>query len=170
MSGSPSNVRWISTIHETAGILVRKFRQWSDPVYISVSDLFALYAKESFQIQCYPDNSDLVVLNNIGHFIVPEMMNDWYLVNIQVHVSIVSTSGLPTFMIRNYTNGNNNMISVPITIDENELDSINATTIHVINTNYDQVSVADRIEFDCMVKGTGTKGLMIIPTFSRKRI
>ena len=41
MSGGSSTVQWVNTIHEAAGVLVRKAKQIGQPVFIRISDLFA---------------------------------------------------------------------------------------------------------------------------------
>jgi hypothetical protein len=97
-------------------------------------------------------------------FLVPVALNGLNLTAVSAGVSTVSTSGLPTVMIRNITDSQD-MLSTAITIDANEFHSSTAATAAVINASYDDVATGDRIGINVTTAGTGTKGLQVDLTF-----
>lgn len=64
-----------------------------------------------------------------------------------------SSSGTPTFTVKNVTDGNQ-MLSTSLTIDASEYTSATAATPAVINTSFDDVVTDDLIEVACTVAGT----------------
>lgn len=95
---------------------------------------------------------------------VPEWLNGKSISSSHCFVTTPSTSGLPTFVIRNLTTSQT-ITSTAITINENAYNSYGATTPHVINPLYKVVNTGDRISIDCTVSGTGTKGAAIVLKF-----
>ena len=65
-----------------------------------------------------------------------------------------SSSGVPTFTVKNVTDGNQ-MLSTSLTVDASEYTSATAATPAVINTSFDDVVTDDLIEVACTVAGTG---------------
>lgn len=90
-------------------------------------------------------------------FVVPAELNGMDLVSVGCHVYTVSSSGLPTFQVRNQTD-TQDMLSTKCTVDANEKDSTTAATAAVINTSLDDVVTGDEICVDKDVAGTGEKG------------
>ena len=90
-------------------------------------------------------------------FTIPIELNGMNLVSVGAHVYTNSSSGLPTFQIRNATD-TQDMLSTALTIDANEPDSSTAATAAVIDATKDDVVTADVICVDKDVAGTGEKG------------
>lgn len=88
------------------------------------------------------------------------------LVGARATIYTASTSGLPTIQIYNVTQAVD-MLTIKITIDENETRSVNADIPIVIDTDNDDVAEGDQIRIDVDVAGTGTKGLDIILKFRK---
>jgi len=129
----------------------------------------AMFQNNVFETQCLADTWSLTVMDGLGYLVIPTILDGWYLVDAQAHVSVASSGNLPKFMFHNETTAKDMFTATQLTIDVGELDSASATTPVVIDITNDQVSKGDRIRFDCDVAGTGTKGLMIISTFNKER-
>jgi hypothetical protein len=97
-------------------------------------------------------------------FCVFSEMTGYNLVSARAYVTTVSSSGLPSIMIRNVTDSHD-MLSTAITIDANETTSYTAAAPSVVNATYDDVATGDLIAIDVDGVGTGTKGLGVILTF-----
>ena len=95
---------------------------------------------------------------------IPSNLNGKSLSSVQAAVNTVSSSGLPTFTVRNLTTGNT-LLSTPATINVSAYNSYAATTPSVVNPTYKVVSTGDRLAIDCTVAGTGTTGLTLILKF-----
>jgi len=106
------------------------------------------------------DDAVLIAEDGKAYITIPVELNGSVLETIGAHVYTVSSSGNPTFQIHNKTDAVD-MLSTPITIDVNELDSKDAATPPVINRAADDVATGDEIRIDCDVAGTGTKGLEV---------
>jgi hypothetical protein len=97
---------------------------------------------------------------------IPEQLTGMNLVDADVSITTVSSSGTPTFTITNVTDATT-MLSTSITIDANEYTSYTAATAPVINASYDDVVTGDRIKIKCTVAGTGAKGTEITLGFQK---
>lgn len=117
-----------------------------------------------YYIICIPNTDTLLIGDGTANITITSQFNNMNLVSVQAHVYTASTSGLSTINIFNITNSHD-MLSVAVTIDENEKDSSTASTSFTIDTDYDNVSTGDEIRVDVDTSGTGTKGLDIILTF-----
>ena len=95
---------------------------------------------------------------------IPDSFNGMNLVDADIAVYTVSSSGTPTVQIHNLTDAVD-MLSTLITIDVSEFSSYTAVAPPVINGTYDDVATGDRIRIDVDIAGTGTKGLDVIMTF-----
>ena len=122
--------------------------------------------KRNVLLKLVDDNTSLAIKDNVIVFPAPQELNGFDLVAAHAMVSTVSSSGLPTYMVKNVTT-TNNMLSTSITIDESEFTSYTAATAPVINSSYKQVSTGDRIAINKTVAGTGAKGDTIILTFEK---
>jgi hypothetical protein len=98
-------------------------------------------------------------------FTIPEELNGKVLKTANISVSTASSSGLPTYQLRNITQSNVDILSTLITLDVGEFDSYTALTQPVINPSYKTMTRGDRIAVDCDISGTGAKGTSIILTF-----
>lgn len=96
---------------------------------------------------------------------IPAELNGYNLTGAHAAVYTASSSGLPTVQLHNLTD-TADMLTTPITIDEGELNSYDATTAPVIDATHDDVATGDRLRVDVDVAGTGTAGLEIILTFA----
>ena len=112
-------------------------------------------------------DSPVTVVNGIAsaRLFIPPLVNGFVLSDADACVITASTSGTPTFQIRNVTDSVD-ILSTRITIDANEKTSYTAATQPVINTSNDDVATGDELRFDCDVAGTGTTGLTIILVFA----
>lgn len=83
------------------------------------------------------------------------------IIKVKAYVDTVSSSGLPTFQLRE-SSGGVDILSTALTIDANENSSLTATTPAVIKSDGTQILVADEVvRVDVDVAGTGTKGAII---------
>jgi hypothetical protein len=89
---------------------------------------------------------------------IPAEFNGMNLVSVSATVGTgaagSSSSGTPTFTIKNVTDGNQ-MLSTSLTVDASEYTSATAAIPAVINTSFDDVVTDDLIEIACTVAGTG---------------
>jgi len=112
------------------------------------------------------NDTAISVQNGIGgiNLTIPTHMDGWILTGVSASLNTASTSGIPTFQIRNVTAAVD-MLSTKLTIDANEKTSETAATAAVINTANDDVSAGDQLRIDCDVAGTGAKGANIMLQF-----
>jgi len=103
---------------------------------------------------------------NENRFTLPKEVDGMDLVEVGAHVFTPSTSGAPSFQIRNFTDSVD-VLSTNITIDANEKDSKDATTAAVINTSNDAAAEGDEWQIDVDAAGTGTLGGEIRLTFKK---
>lgn len=101
------------------------------------------------------------------YFIVDNILDGMDLFYVRAIVDTASSSGDPTFQIRNVTNSNADMLSTRVTIDATETDSKDDANAFAIDTTKANVANGDKIAIDGDVSGTGTKGLYIILGFKR---
>lgn len=97
-------------------------------------------------------------------FPIPSALNGFNLVEAQAAVTTVSSSGKPTYQLRNVTDGFD-MLSTKISIDATEFTSYTASIPPVIDPTHDDVATGDLIAIDKDVAGTGEKGDTIMLTF-----
>lgn len=94
---------------------------------------------------------------------ITQELNGFNLIGVSGCVSTVSSSGIPTVMVRRSrrtnatTRANADMLSTALTIDATEFDSEDAAAQPAINTSNDDVVTGDHIYIDIDVAGTGTK-------------
>ena len=110
------------------------------------------------------DDSNLQVADGQYKFTVPDILNGMNLVDADAAVYTASSSGEPSIAIYNLTQ-TADMLSVNITIDENELNSYTADPGPTIDTANDDVATGDILRIDVDAAGTGTTGLDVILTF-----
>ena len=103
---------------------------------------------------------------------ISSALNGYNLVSVAAAVVTKSTSGNPTWQVArgrqaSATSAHTfvDMLSTPLTIDQDEYDSKDATTAAVINIDNDDVVTGDLIRLDCDVVGTGTANAVIELTF-----
>ncbi len=101
----------------------------------------------------------------LAYFRTPAIMNGWVLTAVAAMCKTASTSGIPTFTIKN---GATSMLTTNLTIDANETDSSTAATAAVIDTasSHNIVNTGNQIEIACSVAGTGTAWTVVELTFS----
>jgi hypothetical protein len=88
------------------------------------------------------------------------------LIDVGACVKTASSSGTVDIQIRRVRAGTPvDMLSTPITIDANEVDSSTAATPWVINTSNDDTALADQIYIDVDSAGTAAVGLIITLVF-----
>ena len=115
------------------------------------------YGKRFIDLQLIDDATSLGTGDGKKHWFVPSEFNGWNLVGVAGMVSTVSSSGAPTYQVRNVTDSHD-MLSTALTIDANEKTSYTAATPAVINTDYDDLATGDDIAIDKDGAGTGEKG------------
>lgn len=104
----------------------------------------------------------LTVADRKARFVVPKELSGMKLISQGAHVYTVSSSGLPTFMIRNHTQSVD-MLSAAIAVPEGDLDSDSGT----IDTSNNTVTEGDEVSVNCTIAGTGTKGMEIRMGFEK---
>lgn len=97
---------------------------------------------------------------------IPSWLDGMNLVLVEACVYTASSSGAVSIMIHNLTD-TVDMLSTALTIDANELDSKDAATPAVIDTDHDDVATGDQLRVDIDGAGTGTKGIEINLGFRR---
>jgi hypothetical protein len=90
-----------------------------------------------------------------AYFRIPACMNGMKLISVAGHNGTASSSGNPTFTVKN---GATSMLSTNLTIDATEADSSTAATAAVIDTAsaHDVVATGNWVEVACSGAGTGT--------------
>ena len=116
------------------------------------------------QLKIIADDVTLSVGDGQFYLAITEDMDGMNLIDVAGWLSTVSSSGIPTIQIRNFTQSVD-MLTTRITIDANEFNSKTAATPAVIDTANDDVAWADLLRIDVDVAGTGAKGLGIDLTF-----
>lgn len=111
-----------------------------------------------------PAGDALTIGDGKAYYIIGPDKNGMNLVGVQAGVITVSSSGLPTFQIRNVTDSVD-MLTTKVSIDASEYTSATAVAPPVINTSTDDVATGDRLAIDCDVAGTGAKGVFITLIF-----
>lgn len=115
----------------------------------------------------FPVATVVTVNNNVVHWWVPKgNLVGRSLVDVAVYLTVASTLNKPTFQVRNITNGNNNMLSTPVTVDVGQLKSRTAAVPYVINNTYKTVAEDDEISIDVTAAGTAAQGAAIYLFFA----
>jgi hypothetical protein len=122
------------------------------------------YLVATVRIKVYSDQG--TIATGDGQYILPidEALAGLNLVSAHAFVTTASSSGLVTVQIRNVTQAAD-MLSTAITIDASETSSYTAATPPVIDTNNDDVALADLVAVDVDTAGTGAKGLYVVLRF-----
>jgi hypothetical protein len=118
------------------------------------------YGKRTVEVQLNDDTP--LTTSAKAYFRIPSWMNGWNLVEVAAACKVASSSGTPTFTVKN---GATSMLSTNLTIDAGETDSKDATTAAVIDTAEDDVATGDLIEVACSVAGTGVTRAIVEATF-----
>lgn len=109
-------------------------------------------------VACSLNGTTALTTSDKAYFRIPSAFTGMNLVTVQATVgtgaSGSSSSGIPTFTVKNVTDGNQ-MLSTNLTVDASEYTSATAATAAVINTSFDDVVTDDLIEVACTVAGTG---------------
>lgn len=118
------------------------------------------YKYKVVQIAVDPPNVTLTTGDEQATFRVNSLFDGWQLIAVAAGLNAVSTSGVPTIQIRNHSS-DLDMLSTKLTIDENEMDSKDATTPAVIEPLNRFMATGDQIHVDVDIAGTGAKGLIV---------
>ena len=109
-------------------------------------------------VACSLNGTTALTTSDKAYFRIPSAITGMNLVSVSATVgtgaSGSSSSGVPTFTVKNVTDGNQ-MLSTSLTVDASEYTSATAATPAVINTSFDDVVTDDLIEVACTVAGTG---------------
>lgn len=126
----------------------------------------SLYGKKYYVIKIIANDTALTTGDNKNEnrFVMPDDFAGMNLVEINVHVFTASTSGLPSFQLRNVTQGQD-ILSVNVTIDQDEKDSNTAATGETIDTAQDDYTAGDELQIDVDAAGTDTKGSEVRLTY-----
>ncbi len=109
---------------------------------------------------------DLSTGNGKDELTIPADLDGWDLVDFDISIDIVSSSGDVSAQLRNKTDSVD-MLSTNATIDVGELSSYTASVPPVIDTAHDDVSEGDVLAADVDADGTGVKGLTFIMAFQK---
>ena len=101
-----------------------------------------------------------------GKFIwaVPQDVGGLNLLDVEIDVTTVSTSGIVQVQLRNITQAAD-MLTTKVQVDANEFHSKDAATQPVVDLANDDVVIGDRLAIDVDAAGTGAKGLGVVLTF-----
>lgn len=109
-------------------------------------------------VACSLNGTTALTTSDKAYFRIPPAFTGMNLITVRATVgtgaSGSSSSGIPTFTVKNVTDGNQ-MLSTNLTVDASEYTSATAATPAVINTSFDDVVTDDLIEVACTVAGTG---------------
>jgi hypothetical protein len=111
-----------------------------------------------------PNGSTITTGDGKAYFTVPDAIDGWNLVLVEMSLTTASSVGLPTTQIANVTQAVD-MLSTKVSIDANGTHSKDATTPAVIDAANDDVAAGDLLRIDNDVSGTGAKGQTVILTF-----
>ena len=124
----------------------------------------SIYGKKYLHIKVVDDATVLTTGDGKFIFRLPNDFAGMNLVAVEMFVTTVSSSGLPTVQLRNITQAAD-ILTTKITIDSGELDSNDASAAVSINTSEDDYTSADQIAVDVDISGTGAKGLGLLLTY-----
>lgn len=113
-----------------------------------------------FQLTIVDPATNLTVADSFAWMDIPADIAGMNLVYVLASCETVSSSGIPTFQIRNATDSVD-MLSTKLTIDANEKTSLTAANAAVIDGTKDDVAEGDRLYVDVDVSGTGTRGVIV---------
>jgi hypothetical protein len=116
----------------------------------SVRDLISVYSQRIAEVALNAGSA--LTTSDKQSIRIPSVCNGWDLYSVAASLGAASSSGTPTFTIKN---GATSMLSTNLTVDQGETDSKTAATPAVIDTSHDSVATGDRIEVACSVAGTG---------------
>lgn len=109
-------------------------------------------------VQCVLNGTTALTTSEKVYFRIPAALTGMNLVSVTGTVGTgaagSSSSGTPTFTVRNVTDGNQ-MLSTSLTIDANEYTSATAAAAVAINGSFDDVVTDDLIEVAVTTAGTG---------------
>jgi len=111
-------------------------------------------------IKVLDDATELTTGDGKFYFTVPPEWNGMNIVDFDVCISTVSSSGAVSVAFYNVTDSQD-ILSTNATIDESEYSSYTAATAPVIDTDHDDLATGDRLRIDIDGAGTGAKGLEI---------
>ena len=106
------------------------------------------------------DDTELTVADGVLIITVPPEWNGMNVVDFDIAISTVSSSGAVSVQLRNVTDSHD-ILSTNATIDASEYSSYTAATAPAINASYDDLATGDRLAIDVDGAGTGAKGLEI---------
>lgn len=119
-------------------------------------------------VACSLNGTTALTTSDKAYFRIPSAITGMNLVSVSATVgtgaSGSSSSGVPTFTVKNVTDGNQ-MLSTSLTVDASEYTSATASTPAVINASFDDVVTDDLIEVACTVAGTGVTYATILVWF-----
>lgn len=127
------------------------------------------FGKRVVAMEVFSPTTSVAVGDGAKYFRVPSILNGYNLVDVEAqHVTAGTGTGVQTtdIMIYNVTQAAD-MLSVALTIDEDEIDSSTAATGPTIDTASDDVATADqiRIDIDAITGSTAPAGLVVELTF-----
>jgi hypothetical protein len=111
-----------------------------------------------------PNGAAITTGDGKAYFTCPAVINGMNLVQVEMGLTTVSSSGIPTVQIHNVTQAVD-MLTTKLTVDANELHSSTAANAAVIDAANDDVATGDLLRIDNDVAGTGAKGQTVILTF-----
>jgi len=116
------------------------------------------------QVPVFSPLTTLAVGDLAAWLVITDDLNGLNLIDADMAVTTVSSSGTPTVQIRNVTDAVD-MLTTKITVDASEFTSYTAATQPVIDGAHDDVATGDIIAIDVDVAGTGAKGLIVALSF-----
>ena len=115
----------------------------------------------SYKIKFFSDITTLTTGDSKFIDTVLEHLDGYNILSIHAAVTTPSTSGVPEFRVYNLTKSAY-ILSTNMTIDINEYSSYTAAVQPVVNNANKLVNTGDRLRFDIVNAGTGTKSLTFI--------
>jgi hypothetical protein len=119
-----------------------------------------------YHIKVFTDTDTVVAGDGAFIWAIPQDLNMTELLDVELDVTTVSSSGIVQVQLRNITQSAD-MLSTRVQVDAGEFHSKDAATQPVVDTANDDVAHGDRIAVDVDAAGTGAMGLGIVLTFGQ---
>jgi hypothetical protein len=134
---------------------------------VSNAGSLVAYAPDNWhlvQVVVFGPHETLQVIDGHAVFVVPDAWDGLMLVDIEGYVTQASSSGSPTFQVRNATKGFNVLLTKLI-VAANMLRTDATAPYPLIDSTRARVNADDMLFFDCNVAGTGAMGFVVNMAF-----
>lgn len=118
-----------------------------------------------YHVKVFGDTRIVLVGDARWIITMPRDMHELLVLDVEISVTTVSSSGIVQVQLRNIDNGNVDILSTRAQVDAGETHSATAAVQPVVNLANAEVSHTERIAIDIDAAGTGAKGLEVVIFF-----